>query len=135
MMENKAPIDDILTMLQKSGPSYEAKVPDYAFNRIESRLDAVKQPKRFDLQNIAAYAAITLSIAVSVLILTLHLKDRVHSLPVEDQYVVQMLSLDENRSAYPSYDIHKLMKAYQSIITRETVMKESGLGMEIRVNN
>ncbi|HRQ29172.1 MAG TPA: hypothetical protein PLU49_03795 [Saprospiraceae bacterium] len=134
-MENKAPIDDILVILQKSGPSYETKVPDDAFNRIESRLDALKQPKRFDIQNIAAYAAITLSIAVSVLILTLHLKDRFHNIPGEEQYVVQLLSLDENRSAYPSYDIHKLMKAYQSILNSETEMKESGLGMEIRVNN
>jgi len=135
MMENKAPIDEFFYKLQESSKTFEAKIPDHVFNRIKSRLETVKKPKSFDFQNLAAYAAISLSIAVSVLILTLHLKDRGNTIAVEDQYVVQMLNLDDNKSAFPSYDIHKLMRAYKTILTGETVLKESGLGMEIRVNN
>lgn len=134
-MGNKAPIDEIFDMLHQSGQEYEAKVPEHVFDRIENRLDAEVRQGKFNWQNLAAYAAITLSIGVSLLILTLHLKDRVNTYSAEDQYVVQILNADENASVFPSYDIHKLMKAYENIISGETVLKESGLGMEIRTVN
>jgi hypothetical protein len=134
-MENRESLNDIFNKLQESGKHFEAKVPDHLFGRIESRLETVKKPKKIDFQSLAAYAAISLSIAVSILILGLHLKDRSKSLPIEDHYVVQMLDMEDNKSAYPSYDIHKLMSAYETILAGETILKESSSGLDISVNN
>lgn len=134
-MENREPMNDVFIKLQESSRHFKAMVPDHVFGRIESRLETVKKPKKIDFQSLAAYAAISLSIAVSILILGLHLKDRNRTIPIEDQYVVQILNLEENKSAYPSYNIHELMSAYESILAGETILKESSSGLDMSVNN